>query len=429
MFGKGMAAVVVAAATVVLVAAPAGAAPASGARLTSVATLPAIGLKAYQDRLLPGSMDDDHGVKLGGIGSGVYPAGHGAYWMVTDRGPNGEPEIDGEKRRTFPVPGFDPVIVKVRAEGARLRVERSVPILTRDRKPVTGLSNQAGHDEKPYAWDGRKPLAYDPDGLDTEDIVRVPGGFWLVDEYAPSLVHVGDDGRVIARYVPKGLGLTGTGYPVRETLPALLAGRQQNRGFEGLALAPGGHTLYVALQSPAANPDTDTAEASRNTRVLAVDARTGKPRGEYAYRFEDVTTFDPEAGGDQNEMKLSGLYATGPHTLLVDERTDDVARVYRLDLRRATNILGGRWDDPATSPSLEALPDPAASGVRTGTKTQVLDLSRFPSVPGKIEGVAATGPHTIVLTNDNDFGVGDFDAGGRLADSGVPSRLYTFTLR
>jgi hypothetical protein len=427
-FRRGLAAGAVAVALTVPVAGAAAAEP-HGARLTSVATLPAIGLKGYQNRLLPGSVDDDHGVKLGGIGSGVYPAGHGTYWMVTDRGPNGQPKVDGETRRTFPVPGFDPVIVKVRAAHGRLTVLRSVPIRTRTGAPVTGLSNQPGHDEKPYGWDGEQELAYDPNGLDTEDIVRVAGGFWLVDEYAPSLVHVGDDGRVIARYVPKGLKPTGAGYPVRETLPALFAARQQNRGFEGLAIAPGGRTLYVALQSPAENPDGKTAKASRNTRILAVDARTGRPSGEYAYRFEDVRTFDPEADGDQSEMKLSGLFATGPRTLLVDERTDDVARVYRLDLSRATDLLGGKWDDPATAPSLEALGDPAGAGVRTGAKTQVLDLSRFPSVPGKIEGVAATGPHTIVLTNDNDFGVGDFDADGRLVDTGVPSRMYTFTVR
>ena len=391
-----------------------------------VSTLPGVALKGFQNGYLPGSIDDDHGVKLGGIGSGVYPAGPDTYWMVTDRGPNGQPEINGEKRRTFPVPGFDPAIVKVRAAGGTLKVLKTVPILTRHGKGVTGLSNQKGHDEKPYAWDGRKELKYDPNGLDTEDIVKVPGGFWLVDEYGPSLVHVGDDGTVIARYVPKDLDLDGTDYPVKETLPKIFHHRQQNRGFEGLALS--GHTLYLALQSPAEVPDGDTAEKSRNTRILAVDTRTGKPAAEYAYRFEDVTTFDPDADGDQNEMKISGLSATGPNKLLVDERTDNVARIYTLDLRGATDILGTKWDDNDTSPSYESLDDPAKKGITVGAKKLTLDLSEYTNVPGKIEGVAAVGDR-IVLTNDNDFGVGDFDSGGRLVDTGVPSRLYTFTRR
>lgn len=407
----------------VLAAGPASAAP--SAWLVGTATLPGIGLKDFQNRYLPGSIDDDHGVKLGGIGSGVYPAGGNTYWTVTDRGPNGHPKIDGEKRRTFPVPGFDPTIVKVRAEGRKLRVLSAVPIRTRAGRPVTGLSNQAGHDEKPYAWDGEQALPYDPNGLDTEDIVKVPGGFWLVDEYAPSLVHVADDGRVIERYVPRGLNLTGTDYPVHETLPAIFASRQRNRGFEGLALA--GHTLYIALQSPAANPDESTAEKSRNTRILAVDARTGRPVAEYVYRFEDVTTFDPKSDGDQNEMKISGLYATGPHTLLVDERTDNVARIYKLNLRGATNILHSKWDAPTTKPSLESLRDPAKSHITTGRKTLTLDLSKYKHVPGKIEGIAAVG-RKLVVTNDNDFGVGDFNANGHLIDSGEMSHLFTFTL-
>lgn len=410
----------VAAAVSLLAAGPALAAPSTPAP----ATLPGVALKDFQNRYLPGSIDDDHGVKLGGIGSGVYPAGGNTYWMVTDRGPNGQPKINGETRRTFPVPGFDPTIVKARADGGTLKVLNAIPILTRKGTGVTGLSNQKGHDEKPYAWDGKQELKYDPNGLDTEDIVKVPGGFWLVDEYSPSLVHVGDDGKVIARYVPKGLDLKGADYPVKETLPKIFADRQQNRGFEGLALS--GHTLYLALQSPAANPDTDTAEKSRNTRILAVDARTGRPSAEYAYRFEDVTTFDPAADGDQNEMKLSGLSATGPNQLLVDERTDNVARIYTLNLRGATDILGTKWDDGDTSPSFEALDDPASQGIKTGSKKLTLDLSQYKDVPGKLEGVAAVG-NKIVLTNDNDFGVGDFDSNGRLVDTGVPSRLWTFS--
>lgn len=414
----------VAAAVSVLTAGPALAAPAAPPYQT--ATLPKIGLEDFQNRYLPGSIDDDHGVRLGAIGSGVYPAGKNTYWTVTDRGPNGQPKIDGEKRRTFPVPGFDPAIVKVRADGGGLRVLDAIPIRTRAGKAVTGLSNQQGHDEKPYAWDGKKELAYDPNGLDTEDIVKVPGGFWLVDEYGPSLVHVAGDGRVIARYVPKGLKLTGTDYPVKETLPAIFAERQQNRGFEGLARS--GHTLYLGLQSPAENPDSGTAEKSRTTRILAVDARTGRPSAEYAYRFEDVTTFDPAADGDQNEMKLSALYATAPGKLLADERTDDVARIYTLDLRHATDILATKWDDKATSPSLEALSDPSNQHVTPGRKTLTLDLSQYKNIPGKIEGVAQSG-NNLVVTNDNDFGVGDFDANGRLVDTGVPSRLYTFPRR
>jgi hypothetical protein len=57
------------------------------------------------------SIADDRGVKLGGIGSGLFPAEQrGDYWMVTDRGPNGQ--VGADKRRTFPIPEFGPAINK-----------------------------------------------------------------------------------------------------------------------------------------------------------------------------------------------------------------------------------------------------------------------------------------------------------------------------
>ena len=84
-----------------------------------------------------------------------------------------------------------------------------------------------------------------PNGLDTEGIVRAHDGtFWLVDEYSPSLVHVSAGGKVLARYVPKGLSLTGADYPVIEVLPSIFPTRKGNRGFEGLAQLPGGTSFW-----------------------------------------------------------------------------------------------------------------------------------------------------------------------------------------
>ncbi|MFC7582820.1 esterase-like activity of phytase family protein [Nonomuraea antimicrobica] len=376
---------------------------------------------------LQASIDDDRGVKLGGVGSGLFPAGRsGDYWMVTDRGPNGQITVGTEKRRTFPIPEFAPAIVQVSTRFG-VEIKKYVPLVGRSGKPVTGMSNQAGHDERPYTWDARTALSYNPSGVDTEDIVRTSrGDFWLIDEYGPSLLHVSEQGRVLARYVPKGLGLTGADYPVKESLPAILATRQQNRGFEGLAID--GNTLYLAVQSPLENPDKKTGTSSRIARILTFDLRSEKVTGEYAYRFEDVTTFDPKANGDQNQMKISGLSHVGGRRLLVDERTDNVARIYQIDLAKATNLLGGRYDDRATAPSLEAQADP--SGVKLPAKSLVADLSQVaPTLPGKVEGIALLGDRrTLVVANDNDFGLGEFGADGRLVDTGVQSRIVTIRL-
>lgn len=406
--------------------------PEGAARVTASALLGDVPLAGFSNGLLPGSVADDRGVMLGGIGSDIYPAGRrGEFWTVTDRGPNGQIKVDGTKRRTFPVPGFDPAIVRVRVSGKRVDVLRSIPLTTRSGAPVTGLPNQAGRDEAPYSYDAKTPLAYDPNGLDTEGIVRdADGSFWLVDEYGPSLVHVSGSGRVLARYVPEGLVLEGADYPVVEALPGILLHRKINRGFEGLALLPGGD-LVLAVQSPLSLPDEDAGEASRNVRLLRFSTKKRAVTAEYAYRFDAVGVVDP-GEDDTSELKISSVVAVGGKELLIEERTDRAARLHRVTLPRGAGILGSRWDVPSASPSYEELADPAASGVPVLRKSLVIDLGKVAGVPGKIEGVAVTGRDTLALINDNDFGMTDgadaFDADGRLVDSGIETSVTLLKL-
>lgn len=128
------------------------------ARITGSAVLGDIPLAGFSNGLLPGTVSDDRGVQLGGIGSDIYPAGRkGEFWTVTDRGPNGQIKVDGKKRRTFPVAGFDPAIVKIRVSGKKIKVLSAIPITTRSGAPVTGLPNQASRDEAPYTHDALTP--------------------------------------------------------------------------------------------------------------------------------------------------------------------------------------------------------------------------------------------------------------------------------
>ncbi|KAB1145298.1 esterase-like activity of phytase family protein [Streptomyces luteolifulvus] len=408
-------------------AAPAADASSTDAYVTRTATLGDLPLGAFSNALLPGTVDDDRGVDLGGIGSDLYPAGRkGEFWTVTDRGPNGQIKVSGTKRRTFPVPGFDPSIVKIRVSGDSVQVLDAIPITTSSGKPVTGLSNQQGRDEAPYSYDAQQPLSYNPNGLDTEGIVRAAdNSFWLVDEYGPSLVHVSARGKVLARYVPKGLNLTGADYPVVEALPSVLLHRKINRGFEGLAQLPGGN-LVLAVQSPLSLPDADAGGASRTTRLLRFSPKKKAVTAEYAYRFDPVNVVDPSED-DTSELKISSVVAVGGDRLLVEERTDKTARLQLVRLDCEANILGGPWDDDTTSPSLEQLDDPAASGVPVLPKRLVVDLGTVAGLPGKIEGIARVDHRTLAVINDNDFGMTDgagaFDAQGRLVDSGVETTV------
>jgi hypothetical protein len=406
--------------------APKTAAPGPAVAVVSDSTLPRIPLAEFSH------VANDHGVALGGIGSDIYPAdAPDEFWMITDRGPNGQIKVDGKQRRTFPVPDFDPTIVRVRASNNSLTVLQSIPITTGDGRPVTGLSNTAGHDETPYDLTAATQLPFNQSGLDTEGLVRTPNGeFWVSEEYAPSLLHLSATGAVLARYVPADVSLPEAGYPVLPTLPGILAHRQINRGFESLAISPDGHTLYSALQSPLALPTTKEGEKSLAVRLIAFDTGSSRPTGEYVYPLEPVSGFDPDADGDQSEMKISALAWYGPDQLVVDERTDAVAKLFVVRLSSATNLLGGPFDDPAHQPALEQ----AGAGAFTPlAKTPLVDLTAtVPSLPKKIEGLAVLGPKTIAVANDNDFGMTDgadaFGKDGWQHDSGMTSRLLVLRL-
>jgi hypothetical protein len=393
-------------------------------------TLPDTPLAAFQNARLPDSLTNDRKILLGSIGSDLW---HGAdeprdeFWMITDRGPNGQIAVNTENRRTFAVPEFNPTILKVRVVGREIRILETIPILTRTGKPVSGMPNMPGRDEIPYDYSGEKVLNYNPNGLDTEGLVRTrTGDFWVAEEYGPSLLKIAADGKVLKRYVPKGLGLTGTDYDVVEALPEIFAKRKINRGFEGIAISSDEKTLYLALQSPLLNPDKKTGDRSRQTRFLAFDVLAEKVTAEYVYRFDDAKAFDP-AHSAPDEMKVSSVVAIAPGTLLVDERTDWIAKIYRVELTAEANVLGTPWDDAGRSPALEALNDTTAA-YKALAKTLVLDLGRLNGVPEKIEGLAVLDETTIAVSNDNDFDIGDFDVQGNNIGKAVKNRILFIKL-
>jgi hypothetical protein len=411
----------------------ASAAPGAPLRVVSDSTLAPLRLSDLAKQEFPSSPPaNDHGITLGGIGSDIYPAqAPDEYWMVTDRGPNGQVKGPDGKVRTFPVPTYDPSLLRVKVNGPTLSVEQTIPIKTTDGRPVTGLSNIDGRDETPYDLRGENKLPFNQSGIDPEGMIRTPNGeFWVSEEYGPSILHISPDGTVLARYVPQGEALPDAGYPVLDTLPGILAKRQGNRGFESLAISPDGATLYAMMQSPLALPDETEGGKSRAVRLMAVSTQTGKPTAEYVYPLDDVTTFDPSAKGDESDMKISGMSWYGPNQLLVDERTDEVAKLYVATIDPAGNILGGPFDDHATSPPLEQV-DLATA--RPMAKKLLIDLtSQVQGLPQKIEGLALRDPKTLVLANDNDLGMVDgikaFDDQGRQCTSGIPSRLLVVHL-
>ncbi len=403
------------------------------AEVSRVASFADQGLAIFQNTLLPGTITNDRGIRMGSFGSDIFRA-HGdqgnTFWMTSDRGPNGQPSV-----RTFVVPEFAPILVQVKVRGSSVDILQAFPIVGQTGVPLGGLPNLAS-DEAAFNFDATVPLGVNVNGIDPEAIVRTSAGdFWLVEEYRPSLLHVDATGRVIERIVPTNAGLAGTSYPVTESLPELLKKRRANRGFEGLSLGADGTTMIAAMQSPLEHPTRAIGRASRNLRFIQLDARSKHVTGEFVYQLEEVCGFLGLAAGcgvAPGDMKVSGLAAVGGDKLLVLERTDDVAKIFLVDPAAATNIYGTMWDLAATSPALEALADPATVGVAVLPKTLVVDLSTLPGIPKKIEGVTVINPDTIAISNDNDFGLVDnatFDAAGNLSnDTGARSQIRYITL-
>lgn len=398
--------------------------------IISDSAYPNIPLAEVQAKSLPNyPIANDHGIFFGGIGSDIYrmpnaPAGE--FWAVTDRGPNSEVVVNGQTRYTFVVPEYTPTIARVQiANGVATPVEY-IAITTASGKPVTGLPNISGYDAESYEGTGTTKLDFNPNGIDSEGLVRTRNGeFWIVDEYSPSLLHLSAKGQVITRYIPKGVALVGADYPVVEAFPTAFAKRKGNRGFEGLTISRDEKTLFIALQSPLSNPDKDTGDRSRSSRILKFDVKTAKVTGEYVYRQEIGALFNPRPKMKQSEMKLSGLAAIDANTLLVLERTDWAFGIYKVNLSQATNILDSVWDDINAPTSLEFFADPAEVNVTALAKELILSSNSLSGLPDKVEGVAIVDDTTLAIANDNDFDVGTIDATGKNTAKNVKSRILT----
>lgn len=379
-------------------------------------TFPDLSLAEAVNVAMPGLIAHDFQLKLGSQGSDLWhdpnaPANE--FWMLTDRGPIGQ---TGDTQ-FFMLPDFTPLLLRVRVTGGTVQILETLPLTGQSGRGITGLTLS---DEA---------MGENPSGVDSEGMVRLSSGdFWICEEYAPSLLHVDSTGQVVKRYLPEGFALDNPDYPQASVLPAILRQRASNRGCEALALSPDEGTLYFVMERPLSNPDGDTGWLSRHARILAFDLATEQVVAEYVYGLDDPATFDPEAMEEPDEIKLSAAVALNATTLLIEEHTWNAAKVYRVDLAQATNILHTAWDDPVTQPSLEATADLAASGVTVLPKTLILDVGALDGMIKKIEGMALIDAQTLAFSNDNDFAFEELDAAGNVIDNGTPTRIVVVRL-
>jgi hypothetical protein len=206
-------------------------------------------------------------------------------------------------------------------------------------------------------------------------------------------------------------------------------------------MLPDGVTLVGAMQSPLdGNPARPSSSAPTFNRLLFYNTVTGATK-QVLYPVE------------RGDRLISEIVALTSATLLVLERDGNfpgsapgvVKQVYKIDVSGATdvntanpltdadgyNLLTG----PGAGKTIEGATaaEVAASEVVPVSKSLVLDIvASDPDFPhDKAEGLAVLDAHTIVVTNDDDFGV--TDAGSGLLQKILPltgrvdeNHLYVF---
>jgi hypothetical protein len=363
-------------------------------------------------------------VRHGGFGSALArdPSDTLSFLLLADRGPNVDGFRPGEK--IFPVPAFTPRIGRFRLQGRRFVRTAVIPLKDEAGRPLSGLpqppgpgaTGELGTDLSgtPLPSRGKAPAGYSERGFDLEGLaVMSDGSFWLADEYGPFLLHVSPGGRLRQRVSPFG---------GQHSLPALLARRRPNFGMEGLARLPDG-TLMGLMQGPLENPGPDVPgiRRTRVTRMVWYDPASGRSR-QYLLLLE------------RPDLMNTAIAARSPTSFLTIERDTGlpgaggtVKRIYRVDVRRATDV-GGDPRSPAGllvgGHTLEELTidarDPAAllaaHGIRPAAKVLAADLLELgaPYPHDKPEGIAMVDDSTVAVSNDDDFGLVGGDVPGEV---------------
>jgi hypothetical protein len=341
----------------------------------------------------------------GGFGSAISRGPGGQLYILTDRGPNYD---FAAETKAFAAPEVGPQVGVFERRATEVTLLRTIRLRNIDGSPITGLPNPPGSGatgETAVAPDGTR-LEPDKNGLDTEGIHLLRDGtFWIADEYGPNLVHFDAAGQALERVSPWG--------PRGRALPAVLAARRPNYGFEGLTGDDTGRILVGVVQSPLDNPRAAGRE-SLHVRIIVFDTRTGSSR-QYLYPLDAVGFF------------ATDIAWLSPTRFLVLERDvgfpgGDPAglqkKVFAVDLTEATDV-----SDPANRPSgrlangktLEAAStaDLVVENIEPATKRLVVDLVDLGYPHDKPEGLVVFGRDEIGVVNDDDYSI--TDGGGGVA--------------
>ena len=346
------------------------------------------------------------------------------FWAIGDRGPNlkvktlikmyGAEQLAPLKSlpgaKVMPRPDVGPRLARLRIDGGRVELVESFNVTDRDGRPVSGLPMPgSAHftNEPALTLDGER-IPADSSGLDTEGLVALDDGtFIFSEEFGPSLVRADAKGRVLGRYLPQGVEAPGARYPVHQTLPAIAARRQLNRGFEAIAASADGAALFVAFQSPLAHPDEEAHRNARHVRLWRVDLASMTVEAQFLYPLDPPESFRRDFAKDRiawEDLKISELAALADGSLLVLERASETSKIYRT-LPADADALSPEHLDVLTRPTVEELSGGGDCPLPVLDKQLLFSTDHAPEVAADLEGMIVLSPHELLLVNDSDFGV------------------------
>ena len=408
-------------------------------------TLPAFATPKLESlSSIPSSTLDSFNDTAGSFGSGAtYDPNPKTLYLTTDRGP-GDGAVD-----------FSPRLYSIPLQADEKSIASAIPshlsahlYKDPDGKSFTGLIPNSS-DPEPRMKDGRRCL--DPEGL----TLMLDGNLLLCEEYMPSILQFKPDGTFMARLIPPEnyfpRNPTTSEIDFREA-PTRQEGREDNRGFEGLALSPDGKTLYTILQSALTQDGGKDAGA---TRLLVFDAFSGTPKSEYAVRFTD-----PASLGDQakklktKNLVMSDLLCLPDGRLLAlerDNRGQDGSTKPKVAIFKSVCVL-----DLTSATDLTSLPDKPYSHRISNSKFKPLNATQpieyvkktllfdfqgldLPSqglawnqLPEKWEGLALLNNKRLLVMSDNDFLTPELNLSGKkipFPKCQTPTPTWLFTIQ
>ena len=381
--------------------------------------------------------------RLGGFGSDLYfDRFRGDYYGLVDAG-SAVPAFPYATR----VQRFTLEVDPATGELGNFALQATIPFKTAD-----GSAHFVGTGPRAQTGDSSAlGLSFDPEGF----VVAPNGNFYVADEFGPALyefrpVQVGDS--VEARFV-RSFGVPAALLPVdslgqinysarRGGDPSLVSGRQENRGFEGLAISPDGTSLFAVMQGPLVEEGfSNNGRFSRNLRIVEFDVASGQSSGQFIYQLESIASANDRLPGFANDflandqgrdIGVSAIVALNDHELLVLERDSRgvsaanplnenntlsavaIKRVYSVDLSTGSDASG------INLVGVNELPP----GFMPVDKTLLLDIqaeleANGLAIPERIEGLSigpqlASGEYALLAITDNDFSILQMDSGERL---------------